>query len=274
MNNAVASKWSDLSVRVISVLVLLPFVLAAIWYGGDWFAIMIVAMGVLIAHEFTSIAFVGNIQQFALFLLTVLGVGFLTHSGRVGESLIVVGVLAVFSIASSFRNLSSWKIIGVPYVALPVLGLLLLRDDPAWGFYAILWCALLVWCADTFAYFAGRLIGGPKLAPVLSPKKTWAGLGGAIAGASLVSIVFVYFLHLNLWILLLLAIVFALIEQAGDILESALKRSFGVKDSGNLIPGHGGILDRVDGLMVVVLAAALVGYLHNPLSAAEGLLHW
>jgi phosphatidate cytidylyltransferase len=172
------------------------------------------------------------------------------------------------------RRPTFWKCCGVAYVAFPILALMILRNDPLWGFLALIWCFAIVWGADILAYFAGRTIGGPKLAPKLSPKKTWAGLGGAIFGACSVSLAFSYFVHLNAWPLVGLAALFAVIEQGGDIFESSFKRAHDVKDSGDLIPGHGGVLDRVDGLMAVVLAAAFVGYLHNPNNVAAGLLVW
>jgi phosphatidate cytidylyltransferase len=268
------SKWADLRLRLFSILVLLPFVLASILAGGTWFAIFAIATGVLIAYEFTTIAFKGNAQQFALSVIAVVSAGLLTHEGHIGAGLIAIVLLAAVSIALAVGDMSIWKIIGVPYVALPILALLVLRDDPLGGLSAILWCALIVWVADIMAYFAGRIIGGPKLAPVLSPKKTWAGLGGAVVGAALASGLFASYMDLSVWVLVGLSVAFAILEQGGDILESALKRSHGVKDSGDLIPGHGGILDRVDGLMAVVLAAAAVGYLRNPVSAAVGLLLW
>jgi len=112
------------------------------------------------------------------------------------------------------------------------------------------------------------------MAPKLSPKKTWAGMAGAIFGAVGASLLFSHFALVGFWPLAGFAALFAMLEQGGDIFESAFKRHYGVKDSGSLIPGHGGVLDRVDGLIAVVLVAAIVGFVHNPLSSAAGLLHW
>jgi phosphatidate cytidylyltransferase len=159
-------------------------------------------------------------------------------------------------------------------VALPVLALVLLRTDNVWGVHAIMWLMLVVWATDTFAYFAGRIIGGPKLAPVLSPKKTWAGLLGGMAGAALVSAIYAAY-FLPSWAALAgVAAALAVVAQLGDIFESALKRRFNMKDSGNLIPGHGGILDRVDGLVVAGVVAAIIGFVRHSSSLAEGLLLW
>jgi phosphatidate cytidylyltransferase len=171
---------------------------------------------------------------------------------------------------------SKWSYLGICYVGFPALAFTLLRNDPGFGFAAILWIFLIVWAADSLAYFAGRTIGGPKLAPMISPKKTWAGLGGAVAGSTLVSSIFAYTFHLNgILALAILAGCLAVVEQAGDLFESSLKRFHGVKDSGALIPGHGGVIDRVDGLIAVAVTAALIGLLHGQgVSAARGLLQW
>jgi phosphatidate cytidylyltransferase len=133
-----------------------------------------------------------------------------------------------------------------------------------------------VWSADSLAYFAGRIIGGPKLAPVISPKKTWAGLGGAVAGSALASLAFALIAGLpGLFLLAFLAGLLAIVEQAGDLFKSAMKRHYGVKDSGRLIPGHGGVIDRVDGLVAVAMAAALIGLSRGGMEATgAGLLVW
>jgi len=119
-----------------------------------------------------------------------------------------------------------------------------------------------VWVADSLAYFAGRIIGGPKLAPRVSPKKTWAGLGGAMVGSALAAAAVGLWLGLpGVAVLALLAAVLAIVEQAGDLFKSAMKRHYGVKDSGRLIPGHGGVIDRVDGLVAVAMEHAGAGVL-------------
>jgi phosphatidate cytidylyltransferase len=268
------NKWADLGVRTASALVLAPIVVAAIWAGDIWFLVFVIFAGVMLALEWITIAHSANTRQFALHALAVICATVLVKDLGVLRTCGVIAILTAMSIAVSLQAMNKWKLIGVPYVALPILALVVLRSDAQWGLAAILWCVVIVWSADILAYFAGRIIGGPKLAPVLSPKKTWAGMGGAIVGAAAASIVFTQFMNLPTWPLFVFAAVFAVVEQGGDILESALKRSYGVKDSSNLIPGHGGILDRVDGLIAVILAATLVGYLHNAQSAAEGLLRW
>ncbi len=150
--------------------------------------------------------------------------------------MVILGLALVSGVDGPFAGnsaASKWSYFGIFYVGFPALAFILLRGDPDYGFAAILWIFLIVWSADTLAYFAGRIIGGPKLAPSISPKKTWAGLGGAVAGSALVSIIFAYVTHLNgIWALAILAACLALVEQAGDLFESSLKRFHGVKDAG------------------------------------------
>ncbi len=268
------NKWADLGVRSASALVLAPVVVGAIWAGGMWFTAFALFLGVLLAFEWSSIVYPSNVRQFAIYALASICAGLFVIDFGIVRTTGLIAIFAAISIASSWQTLNKWKLLGVPYVALPIMALVVLHSDTQWGLYAILWCVIIVWSADILAYFAGRTIGGPKLAPTLSPKKTWAGMGGAVAGAAMSSIAFSHFMDLPAWPLFGLAAVFAVVEQGGDILESALKRAHGVKDSSNLIPGHGGVLDRVDGLIAVILAATLVGYLHNAQSAAQGLLLW
>lgn len=153
-----------------------------------------------------------------------------------------------------------WLVVGAIYIAVPCGILIWLRQDQQAGMITILWLFLLVWSADTGAYISGRAIGGPKLAPRISPNKTWAGFFGGVSLAGIVSGVFGYiwegaFITLFLW-----GAVIAIASQAGDLIESAAKRHFNVKDSSSLIPGHGGVLDRVDALITASIAAALLKF--------------
>jgi phosphatidate cytidylyltransferase len=155
----------------------------------------------------------------------------------------------------------AWLALGVAYVGLPCLALIWIRVLPDGGLATLLWVLALVWATDTGAYVAGRGIGGPKLAPTISPHKTWAGLFGGVLAAAFVG------LAAALWAasasipkVVLVSAGLALVEQVGDLFESGVKRHFGVKDSSNLIPGHGGVLDRVDGLLAVSLAVAALSW--------------
>ena len=274
-----SAKWGDLGLRTASAVVLIPAVIACAWFGGIWFKGFVLLFAGLIAHEWTSIVHPRNLAQYALHMGAALCGAILPGLLGVGIALLVIlglAVVSIFMTRNERSGSSKWSYFGIFYVGFPALALILLRGDSHYGFAAILWVFLVVWSADILAYFAGRLIGGPKLAPMISPKKTWAGLGGAVAGSALVSFIFACVTQLNgIWTLAILAGGLAVVEQAGDLFESSLKRFHGVKDSGRLIPGHGGVIDRVDGLIAVAVAAALIGVFHEQgANAARGLLRW
>lgn len=274
-----SAKWGDLGTRTASALILIPAVIACAWFGGIWFKGFVLLLAGLMAHEWASMVHPKNPVQYILHMGAAACGTVLPEAVGVEYALLVILGLALVSgamVRAGRSAASKWSYFGIFYVGFPALAFVLLRGDPDYGFAAILWIFLIVWSADTLAYFAGRIIGGPKLAPSISPKKTWAGLGGAVAGSALVSIIFAYVTQLNgIWALAILAACLALVEQAGDLFESSLKRFHGVKDAGGLIPGHGGIIDRVDGLIAVAVVAALIGIFRDQgVSAARGLLHW
>ncbi len=153
-----------------------------------------------------------------------------------------------------------WFILGTVYVgAAGSRAGAILRLDPAWAAATLVWIIAMVVAADTGGYLVGRTVGGPKLAPRISPNKTWSGLGGAVAGAALAGLCTAFILnHTNVWMLTLISAVIGLLEQGGDLVESAFKRHFGVKDTSQIIPGHGGVLDRVDGLLAVAVAVLVI----------------
>ena len=150
----------------------------------------------------------------------------------------------------------SWQVAGFAYTLLAALSLLWIRDRADDGLALIVWVFLVTWATDIGAYFAGRAIGGPKLAPAVSPNKTWAGLYGGVAATTLIGGAWALVIGLN-FVLLLLAPLFAVAAQGGDLFESWMKRRAGVKDSGRWLPGHGGIFDRLDGLLPVAILTAV-----------------
>lgn len=274
-----AAKWADLGVRALSAALLIPAVLLDVWVGGIWFNLLVALIAVLIAHEWTVMAHGRSSAQFALHAAAALCGALLPLEVGIPGAALAVGALWIASaLLASLQaaKASGWNYLGVPYAGFPAMALVLLRADTQYGSLAILWILAIVWAADTLAYFAGRTIGGPKLAPVISPKKTWAGLGGAVAGSAAASALFAAIAGLPAlaW-LALLAGGLAIVEQAGDLFKSALKRHYGVKDSGDLIPGHGGVIDRVDGLIAVAVAAAIIGLLRGGMEGTgRGLLLW
>jgi phosphatidate cytidylyltransferase len=279
MNASPPPKWGDLGIRAGSAALLIPLVLLCDWAGGFWFHLFALLLGCMIAYEWTKIVHARNQLQAALHIGAAVAGTWLPETLGVWPAVLAVGALALASILFARfgdKPASNWSYFGVLYVGFPVIALIVLRSDTLYGALAVLWVFVIVWAADIVAYFAGRTIGGPKLAPAISPKKTWAGLGGAVAGSAAASAAFAYFAQLEgIVILTVLAGALAIVEQGGDLFESALKRSFAVKDSGQLIPGHGGVIDRVDGLIAVSVACVLIGLVRqNGEYAAQGLLIW
>lgn len=271
------SRWGDLALRSLSAIVLMPLAIYCILAGGIWFQMFLAGLAVLIAYEWSKIVHGGSERAMALLSLSGLAGVFVTETQGLDAACAAVLILWLFSVLMWLAHAgqgSIWSLMGVFYLGLPMIAFVLLREDGPWGPTSVLWCFAIVWAADICAYFAGRLIGGPKLAPRLSPKKTWAGLCGGVAGAVAVSGLFAVYFRLNVPVLMLLAAVLACVEQAGDIFESAMKRRYGVKDSGDFIPGHGGVLDRVDGLLAVIFFAAVIGFSHQAGNAAMGLMLW
>ncbi len=276
---AAPSKWADLGVRALSAIVLIPAVLADVWAGGIWFHLFVALIGILMAQEWVTIVHDEDPVQFALHAAAAMCGALLPLDVGLAGGLLAIAILAILSAALAYYRKPEgprWRYFGVLYVALPPIALVLLREDPQYGIAAIIWVMVAVWMADTLAYFSGRIIGGPKLAPRLSPKKTWAGLGGAMAGSAMAAVGVALALGLpSVMFLAVLAAGLAIVEQGGDLFKSAMKRHYGVKDSGRLIPGHGGVIDRVDGLVAVAMAAALIGTLRAGVEhAGSGILVW
>jgi phosphatidate cytidylyltransferase len=260
---------------VISAAVLIPIVALAAYAGAPaWDLLVLIFGGVMIA-EWCGIAgrrrnpsdpakwFPAGDRLLQYIAVTVVVSGLL-YFGRYGLGwprlwgyLAICGFFIALFVLSRNRPAAVWCTVGLFYVAIPCAAIIALRADPNVGLQQILWIVALVIAADTGAYAAGRGIGGPKLAPRISPNKTWAGLFGAVASAALVGSITAALLgRPSPWPLAALSGGLALVEQAGDLAESAFKRHFGVKDAGHIIPGHGGALDRVDGLIAVATAVA------------------
>jgi phosphatidate cytidylyltransferase len=191
--------------------------------------------------------------------------------------------LAFFVLAAAFAAIgftayasgrAGWSLVGLTYAALPAASLAWLRSDPFLGVAAVLYLFAIAWTTDTASYAAGRLIGGPKLAPHISPRKTWSGfivgaLTPALAGPAFAALIE----GTSAVKLALVSIALAFACQLGDLFESAVKRRFGAKDMSHIIPGHGGLLDRIDGLLFAAAAAALFA-LRDPANPGRGLLIW
>jgi phosphatidate cytidylyltransferase len=178
---------------------------------------------------------------------------------------VAVAALAAGLVARARGSAPLWTSVGIVLIGLPAVALVWLRSLPDIGLSALLWLLIVVWTTDSAAYVVGRRVGGARLAPSISPGKTWAGLGGGVIGASLASVIVAWALGSERLVHAAgLGAGFAVIAQLGDLAESMLKRRAGVKDSGSLIPGHGGVLDRVDGLLLAAPLLALLGLLAGP----------
>jgi phosphatidate cytidylyltransferase len=273
-----ASRWADLGVRVASAAVLIPLVLADVWFGGVWFEIFVGLLFVLVAREWVAIVHGGNDVQFALHAAAALAGALLPLQIGIAGAVYVVAALALIAAihAVLVGGAGPWKFFGVAYAGFPPIAFEVLRQGGSMGLKAIIWVMVVVWCADTLAYAAGRTFGGPKLAPRISPNKTWSGLLGAVVGAAIAALVFQSVTGAGPFLATAaVAAALAIVEQGGDLFKSAMKRAHGVKDSGGLIPGHGGVIDRIDGLIAVALAAAILGvWRAGQADAAAGLLIW
>jgi len=196
----------------------------------------------------------------------------LTAAGYAALAVAVIVTAAIILVPLVFGRGARLSALGAFYVGLPSISLVWLRQDSPYGFLAVLLIFAVVWSSDIAAYAAGRSIGGPKLWPRISPNKTWAGLIGGTAACVVAGAIFAQVLDASPVRLMLLALGLGLVAQAGDLGESALKRVFGFKDASDLIPGHGGFMDRMDSIVAVAVAAAIVAFAVDPHAPAQALL--
>ncbi|MFZ1814467.1 MAG: CDP-archaeol synthase [Rhizobiaceae bacterium] len=272
----------ELLLRVLSAIVLLIAVMAVTWKGGVAFSLFWAAAAALILYEYATIT--GLFAKRALLGVCGLGLAaglviWFTHGPARAFDLVgavIVGVVVIEAISS--RRI--WGAFGLLYAFLPFAALALLRGEDLNGLIAVCMVYGCVWGADTLAYFTGRALGGPKLAPAISPNKTWSGFFGGLMGSVLLMLAVLTLASLPIGIgAVVLAIMISIVSQIGDLVESWIKRRFKVKDSSHLIPGHGGVLDRIDGLIFGGVFAWVVGSLVSPVggwfepgASARGLL--
>jgi phosphatidate cytidylyltransferase len=188
-------------------------------------------------------------------------------------AVVAAGAAAVAVLCAPLHRV--WGAAGVVYAGTVLLAPVVLRRDREFGLAAILFLFAVVWATDILGYFIGRAIGGPKLAPQISPKKTWSGACGGALGALAAGVAVVHAAgDAALVPVACIALVLSIVSQAGDLFESSVKRRFGVKDTSRVIPGHGGLMDRLDGFLAATGMAALIGLAHDPDAPAHGLLSW
>ncbi len=261
---------SEFALRVGSAIAMLAITLSVAVAGGIWFQVFCVMLAALIFNEYRRITASAITPAAVLAAAIGLAVALILWFAASAPVAVIFLVVAVAAIGAweMWRGSQCWAAVGLAYSALPFLALVSVRGGTIAGLYALLFVFACVWAADTLAYFAGRTIGGPKLAPAISPKKTWSGFAGGIAGSLLAGPALLWALGLapSAWAGLV-AIGLSLMAQGGDLFESWIKRRFGVKDSGSLIPGHGGVLDRIDGLIFASVAAWCLGEVVGPYAA-------
>ena len=274
---ALESCGGELALRVCSALVLVPLALGAAYLGGWPFAVLWGLAAMVVLWEWNSLV-AGSDQRI---VLTTGGASLalaiaLVLTGHLLAAVIVLAIstLGVASLAPAKRR--TWIAAGVPYAGALGVAPIVLRSDNGEGFLAVIFLFAVVWTTDIAAYFSGRAIGGPKLMPRVSPNKTWSGAIGGTLAAVVVALALAKVTALTgLFAITMLAVVLSICAQGGDLFESFLKRRFGAKDSGHLIPGHGGLMDRLDGFVTASVVAALIGLLRGGFEApGRGLLVW
>ena len=267
----------SLALRVLSSLVLIPVTIGAVWVGGPVFAGLVAFLVVIMSFEWTRMIenreFTPVFYVLALFgsLAMTLAAGGLDKWAFL---LVLAGAVAAFlavqiggadeTVSRKFDRKSTglWAAFGAFYFIAPAIALLWLRESAEGGRSIVIMLFFIVWMADSGAYFAGKVVGGPKLAPTLSPSKTWAGaVGGLILGSVAGAISSRFVADANILTYFLIGAGLGLTSIVGDMLESAIKRRFGVKDMSGLIPGHGGALDRLDGMILATTIASGVLFL-------------
>ena len=265
----------NLLMRVVAALVLAPVAIAAAYAGGWWWAVLVTLATIGLLIEWLTVVGAASGRG-----IVIVGAGALALSGlalaldRIDAALLMlaIGLVGVSVMGARLRR---WAAAGFIYAAAAQLASILVRLDQVQGFSALILVLLVVWATDIGGYFAGRAIGGPKLWPRVSPKKTWAGAIGGFVASLLVASGFSAAALGKTLPLLILAAALSISAQFGDLFESAVKRRFGVKDSSHIIPGHGGLMDRLDGFVAAIVLAAILGFLrHGVDGVGRGLMVW
>lgn len=270
------STFKNLAQRAGSAVVLALAALA-LTVAGPWpFALMVVAGSVILAWEWAMLSR-GRTKDTAFYVhaASVSASCILAAMGLVWPAFAALCAGTLAMLVSKRQGVRLWSALGVIYLGLGATLLVTLRTDVVYGLWAVLFLFLVVWSADTAAYFTGKTFGGPKLAPAISPGKTWSGLAGGLVVPALLAYGY------GLWLggtsavkLMLAGLLLALASQIGDLAESAIKRKFDAKDSGTLLPGHGGLFDRVDALIGASLVGGLFALARDWFEPARALLIW
>ncbi len=268
---------NNLALRVLSAVVLAPLALFAAYLGGWPFALFWGAAALAVLWEWITLV-VGPAYRlmFSSCGAAIVIAGFVAWLGRPVAALLMVGLGAFAAAVFAPPERRLWVSIGVGYGGAMLLAPMFLRADSIYGFVVIVLLFAIVWTTDIVGYFAGRAFGGPKLLPSVSPKKTWSGAIAGAAGAVIAALLVMGLVgSFNSLAIIIIALVLSVLAQFGDLFESWVKRQFGAKDSSHLIPGHGGVMDRLDGFWAAAFAACLIGLLRGGFDGpGRGLLLW
>lgn len=265
---------SNFLMRVLAALVLAPLAITLAYAGGWLWALLVTLVSIGLFAEWLMVVGAGSAALTGAGTIVIAMMGACVAFGAL-KTAVITGCVGGAIVTLIARGKFVWAATGFAYASAALLASILVRQDLVHGFAALMFVLLVVWATDIGGYFAGRSIGGPKLWPRVSPKKTWAGALGSVVASLAVAGGFAASGFGRALPLLILSAVLTVVSQAGDLFESAVKRRFGVKDSSHLIPGHGGLLDRLDGFVAAILVAWIIGFLrHGVHSAGSGLMVW
>jgi phosphatidate cytidylyltransferase len=271
-----AAVSGELGKRVLSGVTLGLAGIVGAWFGSYLFILLLAFAAVAVWWEWSAIV-QGRTRLASLAsgiaAFTAAAISLALGATAIAIVCAIIGAGVAAAIVPHARH---WMALGVIYAAAVLIPPVMLRDDAAVGLVAIYWLFAIVWAGDTGAYFSGRTVGGPKLAPSISPSKTWSGAVGGALASIVAGIIVLAIAGLDVKLVHgLLALIMSVASQLGDLLESAFKRRFGVKDASTLIPGHGGAMDRLDGFLVAAMVAVVIGFARGGFETpAVGLLRW
>jgi phosphatidate cytidylyltransferase len=268
--------WADVGPRLASAFVLIAVTATALYVGSYLLAAVVGAVYGGAYREWETMVSRAPLTPMGWVLIALVGLSglaYLAFGLIAGVAAIVLACVVALFMEAEHRV---WRIAGLVLFGLLIVSILAMRGTGMAGVWAGVYLGTVVWMTDSAAFFTGRQIGGEKLAPDISPSKTWSGaLGGLALGTGAGLLVWIWVTESPIWIGLVLSAAISILGQAGDLSESAVKRHFRIKDSGDIIPGHGGLMDRLDSLTLGVFLVVIVGAAHAGFGAiAEGLLHW
>ncbi len=265
----------NLIVRIAVAVVLAPIAVTIAFAGGWLWTLLTTVISIGLYYEWHAIVNEASEKRaFAIGVIALEVIGLALWFGWTGVAL-AAAVVGPTLIAFLSQQRPWWNTGGFAYAAAALIASILIRLDGTMGFYALMFVLFVVWASDIGGYFAGRAIGGPKLWPLVSPNKTWAGAMGGVVLSIVVALTMAALGWGHVLPLLVLAAALSVVSQLGDLFESAVKRAFGVKDSGRIIPGHGGLLDRLDGFVAAIVFAAIIGFLRGGVDGVgRGFMVW